>query len=43
MGETFTLQRTVASCVDETGTENPVVLSKYRERLALGGDAGSGR
>jgi len=42
MGETFTLQRSVAGSVDETGTDNPVVPSKYRERHALGGEAGCG-
>jgi hypothetical protein len=40
MSEMATLQRTVASFVEEALDR---ALGKYRERLALGDDVGSGR
>ena len=52
MSEMSTLQRTVASFVERAGANSTGVdleaaldeaLGKYRERFALGGDAGSGR
>ena len=53
MSEMSTLQRTVASFVVRAGANSAGVdleaaalgeaLGKYRERLALGGGAGSGR
>ena len=48
MSEMTTLQRTVASLVEEvgansTGVDLEAALGKYRERFALGGDVGSGR
>ena len=52
MSEMSTLQRSVASFVEEAGVNSSgvnleaaldEVLGKYRERFALGGDVGSGR
>jgi hypothetical protein len=52
MSEMSTLQRTVASFVEEAGANSTGVdleaalgeaLGKYRERFALGGDVGAGR
>jgi hypothetical protein len=52
MSEMSTLQRTVASLVEEVGASSTGAdleaalkgaLGKYRERLALGGYVGSGR
>ena len=52
MSEMSTLQRTVASLVEEAGANGTGVdleaaldeaVGKYRERFAPGGDVGSGR